>query len=221
MPRITINEVNSTQSQALDITSANPVAIIGTATKGPINTPIPISSYSEFISVFGTSAPAESEYPYGYFAAKECLYAGNPIVYTRLGDTTSQTGKATDAIYTKANVATCEASTPGIWANNYKVGFTRVGTTGQTYDISVIDTSDVTVATARVTGLDPADELEDDADNVLITLAGITVTQLVNATTVEETTTYHAADLSSLSGTEVTLAGGTDGAITNDNIATI
>lgn len=110
MPNITINEVNATTRTPLTTTDANPIAIIGTATKGDIPTgmtygePVMCATLDEFTLNFG-STPPSSNY-YGVLVAREALMAGNTVLYTRIA-------KADAIVKSSVEVPGVDKSSPG------------------------------------------------------------------------------------------------------------
>ena len=73
--------------------SASITGIVGTATKGPTDQAILISSEGQLIDVFGTPRGTGSVLDYGMFAASEYLKAGNQLFFVRVGGTDLDTGK--------------------------------------------------------------------------------------------------------------------------------
>lgn len=218
MPRITINEVNSTQSMASDTTSASRIALIGTAKQGPISEPVLVNTYAEFLSIFGNVAP--TNYPYGYYAAKECLYAGNPIIYARLADD----NVAQYASYTLADtcILTNDGGTKGTYANGYKVTFTQNTTNTDVYAILVTDSNGNIIGSDNVTAYNTTSCTPTEAEiaamddnkgkTILGTIGGVKIEQFFTATTVENVTTYQGADLNVTALTSgAVLSGGNDG----------
>lgn len=110
MPRITISEINSTVSTPIETTDAQPVAIIGTAVKGPYGNsaatmePVMCSTVAEFQEIFGSSIPTYN--PYGYIAAYEALHRGNAVLYTRIVETTGESAVATATVNIDGSNAT-------------------------------------------------------------------------------------------------------------------
>lgn len=145
MPRITINEINRTTRTPVQTSSALPVAIIGTATKGAINAPTDVVNIREFYRIFGSSVPTGSA-RYGYIAAYEVLMSGGPVLYTRIADTTTVGTKATAASVTirdagdTKDVLKVTASSEGTWGNNLAVTITQSDTN---YLMTVLQNSTV------------------------------------------------------------------------------
>lgn len=238
MPKIKINEVNVTTSQAGTTTSGSPIAILGSAIKGPMNEPTTINTYAQFLSVFGASAP--QDYPFGYYAGKECTFLGNSILFTRIG---SDAASKAQAVSTKAagvyhngsayttigandSVFTFKAKYPGTYANGVSI----------TYDVAITDATDgdgtVTITVAKGGSVVATKTLSylngselGTQDPNLGEVAGIEVIQNTTTAssktyincpytaTVGESTTFTAIE-----DATVSLAGGTDGVDSADNI---
>lgn len=101
-PGIYTNELQFTEV-AVEISRTTP-CIIGGATKGPLNTPVRVTSEQDLVRNFGK--PVESDY--GLLAAVQYLKQGNSLVYLRVADSavatslTNYEGKPTAVAGVKA-----------------------------------------------------------------------------------------------------------------------
>ena len=107
-PGVFVNEIDNSQVPASPA-GIGPV-IIGRAEKGPALRPVTVSSFEEFVSVFGTPAPGASgedvwrqganttATTYGMYAAQAYLRNSSPLTYIRLlgaeADDATTNGKA-------------------------------------------------------------------------------------------------------------------------------
>lgn len=235
MPKIKINEVNVTTSQAGTTTSGSPIAILGSAIKGPMNEPTIINTYAQFLNVFGASAP--QDYPFGYYAGKECTFLGNPIIYTRIGSDSAvkaqavsakaagsyNNGSSHTAIGAQDSVFTFKAKYPGTYANGVSI----------TYDVAITDATDgdgtVTITVANGGSVVATKTLSylngselGSLDPNLGEVAGIEVIQ--NTTTTSSKTyincpyTVDGSTYTAIEDNTVSLANGTDGISSADDI---
>ena len=99
-------------------------AVVGTATKGPINTPTLCTSISDFVNKFGNLHPD----CLGLYAGQYFLNQANKLYYVRaasgaMSATVSIKGKATNATVEDAIVL--EFKTPGTYYNDYTVNVTK------------------------------------------------------------------------------------------------
>ena len=134
MPKITINEINATTQTPLNTTSGLPIALIGAATKGDRLSPTLVTNLNQFYEVFGNTAPAEI--PWGWIAAKECLYIGNPVLYTRLAQNTytNATTIISNTDPEPKKILEVMAVSPGTDGNNYAVSITK---SDSTYNVTI------------------------------------------------------------------------------------
>lgn len=184
MPKITINEVNATSPTPMGLTSGLPVAIIGAATKGALLTPVYINSVSEFYDTFGSSAPTETSLTgtnavsmrYGHDAAIECLAVGNPVLYTRLGnsDATAANGVVVQNVSgTNTNILSLVADTTGTDGNNLSVSITSTNASGTpVYTANVYNSNTLVDTGTFVQGLDTVVTLLD--------VGGVTISKAVD-----------------------------------------
>ena len=172
MPRIKINEVNATTQTPLNTTSGLPIAILGAATKGERLVPTMVSTLSQFYNVFGESAPAEI--PYGYIAAKECLQIGNPVLFTRLAQSsyTNATTIIQNSEEAPKNILEVYAVSPGTDGNNYSIEITKDDTT---YTANIYYKDNLVNSGTFVQGA--------DTDINLLTLSGIQISKYVDSET--------------------------------------
>ena len=94
-PGVFINEIDQSQIPTANVIAAGPV-IFGVAQKGPALVPTRVSSFSEFVNVFGQPMPGTSpggdgwrdgntsNPTYGAYAAQAYLANGAPITFVRL-----------------------------------------------------------------------------------------------------------------------------------------
>jgi len=94
-PGVFINEIDQSQIPTANVIAAGPV-IFGVAQKGPALVPTRVSSFSEFVNVFGQPMPGASpggdswregntsNPTYGAYAAQAYLANGAPITFVRL-----------------------------------------------------------------------------------------------------------------------------------------
>ncbi len=197
MPRITINEINATSQTPSTATVGKPVAFIGPASDGAVNSPVLVSSLAAFEAAFGTLVPTES--PYAYLAAKECAYRGNPVLYTRIANTA-----------VKANSIITSDETQIL-----KVEYKNSGREGNLYSYTLIPLSGSTTSytlTIYKSGIKLTQAIINQGSNTDITLYNgvLVITKILNASTQEPNWTSSV----SYAGTDATatsLTGGTDG----------
>jgi hypothetical protein len=94
-PGVNIREVDLTIGRA-DQTNEQVGAIAGPFEKGPINSPILISSESELIKIFGKPKINDDQYEY-WLSASNYLSYGGQLRVIRVGDQNSATGRLTNA----------------------------------------------------------------------------------------------------------------------------
>ena len=188
MPRISISELNATVSTPMETTDAQPVAIIGTAIKGPYGnsattmSPIMCGTIAEFQTAFGDTVPTYN--PYGYIAAYEAIHRGNPVLYTRIVETGGANAIDTATIEVAGtNVSPVDTllisfNEPGAVGNAYSVVIGNVAS--QAYPYTVYRGS-----TAVFTGTFPATiPSSSTASNVVATNDYVTITYIMtNETT--------------------------------------
>lgn len=209
MPKISINEVSNVAASTTASTSGTPIAILGTAVKGPIDSPVLVNTYQEFISVFGDMAPDVSEYPYGYFAAKECLLLGNPVIFGRVANS----GSCLRATLTSSAI-TVTPKYYGTYANGCSFQFKNIS--GNKYKISLIKNSKEIASgifdTYPSSTVSVLTEEEIPEDLYIATLGDIDIYQAVTSNTTSGNITYTPANLTSLESVTLTLSGGSNGA---------
>ncbi|MFO0002372.1 MAG: hypothetical protein ACK559_14680, partial [bacterium] len=66
--------------------STHNVAVVGFASKGPINTPTIVSSLAEMATIFGNPHPDTGD-AYGVYAAQLALQITNQLYYVRVAET--------------------------------------------------------------------------------------------------------------------------------------
>jgi hypothetical protein len=81
------------------VTSFHRVALVGFASKGPINTPTSVTTLTDLVTKFGNPHPDSSD-PYLIYAAQQILKVSSEVIITRVADTdpTSSTQAATASI---------------------------------------------------------------------------------------------------------------------------
>lgn len=95
-------------------------AVVGTAERGPLNTPTLIVSEEDFINTFGrplfnAQYPNESLRSYGGHAAIAYLRRGQQLFYTRVADGSQQRSQVVLQAAKSSNYATVTGSLPGPW----------------------------------------------------------------------------------------------------------
>ena len=89
--------------------SGTTVALVGFATKGPLNTPTLCTSIKQFKDTFGLTPKAQ---PFSHLAAYKYFDQGNSLLFTRVADTTadyanarvlSNNGSGISAVLTSSN----------------------------------------------------------------------------------------------------------------------
>ena len=85
--------------------SLHNVAIVGFASKGPVNTPTIVSSLADLATVFGNPHPDDGD-AYGIYAAQLALQVTNQLYYVRVADTSPLSASA-------ATIAEVEAVASG------------------------------------------------------------------------------------------------------------
>ncbi|MDB5083313.1 MAG: hypothetical protein JWN30_199 [Bacilli bacterium] len=115
------------------------VGFIGTASRGPLNTPTLVTSYQDFIKKFGEVDAAFALT--GAIGARGIFKQGNANVYfARIQATTTAAASASVAINDTATtpklVMTLTAATPGTWGNSLNVTV-AAGTKTGTFKISL------------------------------------------------------------------------------------
>ena len=93
MAVITINEINNTTKLTRVNENIPVVAIFGTATWGPFNTPTELGSTKDLEDTFGISYPAN--HPYGRILAETYLSKNGGVLFTRIGNTNAAAASAT------------------------------------------------------------------------------------------------------------------------------
>jgi hypothetical protein len=81
------------------VTSFHRVALVGFASKGPINTPTSVTTLTDLVTKFGNPHPDSSD-PYLIYAAQQILKVSSEVIITRVADTdpTSSTQAVTASI---------------------------------------------------------------------------------------------------------------------------
>jgi len=130
-PGVYIRELDL--SDYIEAVSGTIFAVLGGATKGPLNSPVQVFSEEDAIQQFGT--PQLGNYGYGMHAMLQFLREGRRGVFVRISDGTHQTAKVqisdTDvdalgvvdespAAYGSA-VGEFEAISPGTWGNDLRI----------------------------------------------------------------------------------------------------
>ena len=93
MAVITINEINNTTKLTRVNENIPVVAIFGTATWGPFNTPTELGSTKDLEDTFGISYPPN--HPYGRILAETYLAKNGGVLFTRIGNTNAAAASAT------------------------------------------------------------------------------------------------------------------------------
>lgn len=170
MPKITINEINATTQTPLNTTSGLPIALIGAATKGDRLSPTLVTNLNQFYEVFGNTAPAEI--PWGWIAAKECLYIGNPVLYTRLAQNTytNATTIISNTDPEPKKILEVMAVSPGTDGNNYAVSITK---SDSTYNVTIYYKGEAIDNGSFVQGT--------DSDIDLLELSGVKITKYMES----------------------------------------
>jgi hypothetical protein len=106
--------------------------VVGTATKGPMDTATLITDEGSFVSTFGSPTASHLQ----MYAALRYLRKGRQLLFVRVG-----TNEATASAYVRnnensANVLLMTAASPGTWGNNIDVVVTT-GTASGTYKVTV------------------------------------------------------------------------------------
>lgn len=86
-------------------TSFHKVALIGFASKGPINTPTSVTTLTDLVAKFGNPHPDTSD-PYLIYAAQQVLRVSSEVVVTRVADTDPTSA-------TQANTASIDVPAAG------------------------------------------------------------------------------------------------------------
>ena len=81
------------------VTSFHRVALVGFASKGPINTPTSVTTLTDLVTKFGNPHPDSSD-PYLIYAAQQILRVSSEVIITRVADTdpTSNTRAVTASV---------------------------------------------------------------------------------------------------------------------------
>lgn len=130
-PGVYIRELDL--SDYIQAVSGTIFAVLGGATKGPLNAPVQVFSEEDMIQQFGT--PQLGNYGYGLHAMLQFLREGRRGVFVRISDGTHQTAKvqvcdtAVSAlgVLDEAPVAygsplgEFEAASPGTWGNDVRI----------------------------------------------------------------------------------------------------
>tara|TARA_R110002051_G_scaffold30224_2_gene70002 strand:- start:4870 stop:8274 length:3405 start_codon:yes stop_codon:yes gene_type:complete len=108
-PGVFINEIDKSQIQGPPALGAGPV-VVGVAKKGPALVPVTVSTYADFVDLFGAPEPGsarnndpwrngnKSNPMYGAYAAQAYLTNGAPLTYVRLvGDQDPQKNSGGEA----------------------------------------------------------------------------------------------------------------------------
>ena len=121
-PGVFTNEIDQSFLPA----TAGPIgaAVVGPTVKGPILEPTMVSSYSEFVQIFGEVIESGSD-KYQYLTshtAKEYLRQGGPLTVIRVAQSEGNTAKATAVVRDSSGSAeffTLEALGDGPQFNNF------------------------------------------------------------------------------------------------------
>jgi hypothetical protein len=157
MPKVTITEVDKTSRTPIGGLSVLPIAIIGTADKGPIESPKEVTTLVDFNAMFGTTCP--DTYRHGYIAARELLMLGAPVLYTRIAGSGAVAATVTvnDVVGpdpTPVGVLDIVAATKGKHGNEISVTIASAGdgvyTATVTYLNAVVDTLSFTMSSLPV-----------------------------------------------------------------------
>lgn len=114
--------------------SSTIVGMVGTATKGPMNTPTLITNLDQLISRFGNPDPNHLM----IYAAAAYLRRGRQLYITRVGSNSA--AKASVAIRDESGTTTgtAYAKSEGTWSNGYKITIST-GTQSGTFKLQVKD----------------------------------------------------------------------------------
>jgi hypothetical protein len=119
-PGVFTNEIDQSFLPA----TAGPIgaAVVGPTVKGPILEPTVVSSYSEYVNIFGELVESGSD-KYQFLTshtAKEYLRQGGPLTVVRIGEAEGNTAKATALIRSSStDMFTLEALGDGPQFNNF------------------------------------------------------------------------------------------------------
>lgn len=114
MAVITINEINNTTKLSRVNDNIPVLAIFGTATWGPFNTPTELTSTKDLETIFGEDYPIN--YPYGRLIAEKYLSKNGGVLYTRIGG-----ANAAAATATIAGCITITAKEAGTFGNTLSI----------------------------------------------------------------------------------------------------
>jgi phage tail sheath protein FI len=127
VPRVAVDEsdVGPRPTPAVSLAS---IGIVGTFSKGPVNTPVTIGSLEQLIEVFGEHKPGLT----GYLSARGAFHQGaNDLKVVRVGSSSLAAANLVLKDAANAESVKVEAVTPGTWGNEIKVAVTggsQIGT---------------------------------------------------------------------------------------------
>jgi len=126
VPRVAVDEsdVGPRPTPAVSLAS---IGIVGTFSKGPVNTPVTIGSLEQLIEVFGEHKPGLT----GYLTARGALHQGaNDLKVVRIGSPNLKAASLVLKDSTNGDSVLVEAVTPGTWGNDTKVAVASGTQTG-------------------------------------------------------------------------------------------
>ena len=191
------------------------VGMVGTAHKGPINTPVLINSNPQFADIFGEI----SHDSFGTYAAYNYLKEGNRLWYCRVANAANVSGGSLAVATASANFTnfSLHATTKGSWGNEISVKFsydTQSGADPTLFNIEVYTPNSLGKKVLR--GYHKGISLDPISPNYILkrmgTLSGDTATvgdsKYIVAKSLTSVTTRPAA---TADGTFLPLAGGESG----------
>lgn len=189
VPRVAVDEsdVGPRPTQAVSLAT---IGLVGTFSKGPLNTPVTVGSFDQLVNLFGGYKAGLTGYPAALMAMCQ---GAQDFKVVRVAGSTVKAASLLLKSATNADSVKVEAKTPGTWGNDIKVAVTA-GTAAGTWRLVVV-----------------YGRASETIDNLTLdNLAGIS-SNYVTASKVGGATAIPAA----LASTN--LAGGDDGAATTDS----
>lgn len=126
-PGVFIQEVELPQEVALADVGTAAGALVGALAKGPISTPVLVTSWTQFVKTFGT---LEDAYPTTWAAYNFFANGGRQLYVKRVvGSSSAQsTVSLTDRSQAGLNTLQVRAANPGAWGNDLSVEIQAAGT---------------------------------------------------------------------------------------------
>lgn len=170
-PGVVVNEIDFSDFAAFAASSV--AAMVGPASRGPVNTVTLVTNERQLIETFGR--PLDSKYGYMIHAAIQFLRNGNQLNIVRVTD--GNEAPAEDSILASAQETfSVAAKTPGTWANGIGITISS-GTVANTFKLTVTYLNRVVEVYDNLNKTTSSDDfvvtrINDISDYITITNAG-------------------------------------------------